>query len=85
MDSGNLVYRQSWELVGEPVLSSGIRHLVQARLAGLEPSQRAALERIAATEPVALSMILTMTEHETLEDLDLTIWSRSAPGSARPR
>ncbi|MFZ2012575.1 MAG: LuxR C-terminal-related transcriptional regulator [Nocardioides sp.] len=70
LDSGHLVYRQSWTLMGEPVVSSGIRHLVQARLAGLEPSQRAALERIAATEPVALSMILTMTEHETLEDLE---------------
>jgi DNA-binding CsgD family transcriptional regulator len=55
LDGGSLARRASddaWSLVGDPPLSHGIRELVATRLDELPDDERAALEVIAAGEPL---------------------------------
>ncbi len=69
--SATLVRRGSgWALAGQPPISSGIRELLSSRLIGLPEAQRAAIETVAAGEPLALSVADELIGEAVLEELD---------------
>ncbi|HUZ39539.1 MAG TPA: LuxR family transcriptional regulator [Streptosporangiaceae bacterium] len=59
-----------WYLAGEPPLSSGVREIVAARLAGVGDGQRAAIEIIAAGEPLSLTLAARVVGEPMLERIE---------------
>ncbi len=71
LDGSTLVRRGTgWALVGEPAISSGIRGLLSSRLNALPEAKRAALETVAAGEPLALSIAIELIGDVLLDELD---------------
>jgi len=71
IDSGALVRSgPGWRLAGDPPLSHGLRELVRSRLAGLPAAERAALEAIAAGEPLPLAVAAELVGEAQLDALD---------------
>lgn len=60
---------QVWMLDGEPPVSSGIREAVADRLAGLSETHRAALELVAAGEPIAAAVAADLVGDTVLDEL----------------
>jgi DNA-binding CsgD family transcriptional regulator len=58
-----------WMLDGEPPVSSGIRDAVADRLGGLSDAHRAALELVAAGEPIAAAVAAAMVGDTALDEL----------------
>ena len=61
--------RNAWVLTGEPPVSSGIREAVAVRLGGLPDLHRAALELVAAGEPIAAAVAADLVGEQVLEQL----------------
>ncbi|HET8582105.1 MAG TPA: LuxR C-terminal-related transcriptional regulator [Jatrophihabitans sp.] len=59
----------TWTLTGDPPISRGLRDVVAARLVGVPEAHRAALELIAAGEPIALPIASDLLGDELLDDL----------------
>jgi DNA-binding CsgD family transcriptional regulator len=71
LDASILVWRgTAWALSGRAPLSRGIRELVSFRIAGLPDAQRAALEMIAAGEPLAIGVAVELVGEPILDELD---------------
>ncbi len=71
LDASTLVRRGTgWTLTGEPAISNGIRGLLSSRLNALPEAQRAALETVAAGEPLALSVAVELIGEAVLDELD---------------
>lgn len=71
LDRSALVWRgTAWTLTGPAPLSTGVRDLARARLAGLPETQRRALETIAAGEPLALDVAVDLVGESMLDQLD---------------
>ena len=80
-----LVRRDSvWVLAGPPPLSGGVRDLVAARLAGTGEADRAALETVAAGEPLAADVAATMVGEAQLIALEESRLVTVRPGLAGP-
>ena len=60
---------QRWTLTADPPVSSGIREAVAARLAGLSDVHRAALELVAAGEPLAAAAAADLVGDLVLDQL----------------
>ncbi len=87
IDEGRLARRAAddvWALVGEPPISRGIRELVAARLAELPVEQRAALEVIAAGEPLRSSVATDLVGEAMLDQLTSERLVSVAAGLAGP-
>ena len=79
MQRGNV-----WTLTGEPPISSGIRGLFRSRLTGLPDAQRAALETVAAGEPLALQVAVDVIGEVVLDELDADRLISVSAGLAGP-
>jgi DNA-binding CsgD family transcriptional regulator len=80
-----LVRRDSvWVLAGPPPLSGGVRDLVAARLAGTGEASRAALETVAAGEPLAADVATAMVGEAQLIALEESRLITVRPGLAGP-
>ncbi len=78
-----LVRRGSvWVLDGQPPLSGGVRDLVVARLAGAGDAERAALETVAAGEPLPADVALAMVGESLLIALEQARLVTVRPGLA---
>ena len=60
----------AWTLIGEPPISVGIRELVGSRLRALPAAQRAALEMVAAGEPLPVDVAGELVGEAMLDELD---------------
>lgn len=60
----------AWSLTGEPPLSSGVRDVFGARLAEITGRQRAAIEIIAAGEPLPLKLAADAVGESVLEEAE---------------
>ena len=74
LDSALLLRRgveggRAWTLVAEPPVSSGIRETVIARLVGLPEAHVAALELVAAGEPLVASVVADLIGDAVLDEL----------------
>ena len=71
LDQRILIQRDGgWVLTSQPPLSIGIRELVAARLGAIPDAKRAALEVVAAGEPIALDVALELIGESVLDELD---------------
>ena len=78
-----LVRRGSvWVLDGQPPLSGGVRDLVAARLAGTGDAERAALETVAAGEPLPIDVAMAMVGEPLLIALEEARLITVRPGLA---
>ena len=78
-----LVRRGSvWALDGQPPLSGGVRDLVAARLAGTGDAERAALETVAAGEPLPIDVAMGMVGEPLLIALEEARLITVRPGLA---
>lgn len=87
LDEGMLARRASdelWALTGDPPISRGIRELVAARLSELPVEQRAALEVIAAGEPLRSSVATDLVGEAMLDRLTSDRLVSVAAGFAGP-
>lgn len=86
-DEGRLTRRaldDVWALVGDPPISRGIRELVAGRLGELPLDQRAALEVIAAGEPLSSAVAGDLVGEATLDRLAADRLISVAAGLAGP-
>jgi len=72
----------AWVLAGEPPLSGGVRDLVAARLAGTGDAERAALETVAAGEPLPAEVALAVVGESVLIALEEARLITVRPGLA---
>ncbi len=71
LDSGSLVDDAGmWRLVSTPGVSPRLAELVEVRLAGLAPAQRALLEAVALGEPVGAAELATLGSTADAEELE---------------
>src|SRR4051794_18202830 len=66
---GDIDGRGVWTLLRDPPVSSGTREIVALRLAQLPEAQRAALETVAAGEPMPLRLAADLIGDDVLDDL----------------
>ena len=59
-----------WRLAGSPVLSSRLVELIEARLGGLEASDRNVVDALAFGEPLGVACLRTVTTAEKLVELE---------------
>jgi hypothetical protein len=86
LDSGTLVRRgPGWALRGEPTVTSQIRDLVRTRMGTLPQAIRAALETIAAGEPLPLQVALELVGEAQLDELEVGRLITLRAGLAGPR
>lgn len=84
LSSGALVARNGWRLVASAPVGGGARELVGRRLDAVAGPERAALELVAATEPIRLDAVLEFVRQEILDTLesDHLVAIRSGAGGA---
>ena len=84
LESGALVHRSAWTLGGAAPVGSGARDLVGRRLAGVQGAHRRALELVAATEPIALSILVHSVDPIVLDALETEHLITVRPGMTGP-
>lgn len=71
MESGTLRNQDgTWRFTGEPVVSSRLIELVEARLGAVKDPERKVLEALAFGEPLGVGCLMTLTSAERLEGLE---------------
>lgn len=71
LDAGAIVRRgAAWSLVGDLPVSTRLAEIVAARLAGLTPRERHALDLLAHGEPLPLSLATRLADREVLVALE---------------
>ncbi|MGW9167522.1 LuxR C-terminal-related transcriptional regulator [Agromyces sp. NPDC055658] len=72
VETGALVRAgEHWQLEGDPVGTPALRDLIRARLRGLGPEERDAIERLALCEPLGIDEFVRPGAPEALAELEL--------------
>ncbi|UOQ88235.1 LuxR C-terminal-related transcriptional regulator [Agromyces endophyticus] len=72
VETGTLVRAgEHWQLEGDPVGTPALRDLIRARLRGLGPEERDAIERLALCEPLGIDEFVRPGAPEALAELEL--------------